>query len=471
MKILFSLCLLALLGLVFAQNDVLTLRLALPGEQRGPIVPYVLEFTEQVKTLSNGSMILEPTWDAGAQDPNGPDAGVIKLVKAGEFDVGIVSARAWDNEGVKSFQALQAPFLIDNDALAEAVATSDIATQMLNGLSSSGFVGLTLWPEDLRHPFAIPPQAPLLSPEDFAGLTIRAIPSVVAYKLIEALGATPAFVDSDYQGAESGLLQGASLTGTPVATGNVIFFPKYQVLFANGTMFEKLTDEQRSILHEAAAATQKKAISEHPQDADNAAAWCADGGAIVLASDEQVASFENAAQPVFDEIAQDPLNAELIAAIRDLKEKTEPSPGAQACGSVATQASSDSSLDIQVWSEGFPPNGVWKAELSVDDFVNGGELRSNAELEAGLYTFIFQDAKAEFRFQGQESYSCKADSAVVEDFVRFTYEADSPCHDVADDIQWRLEDDGLHFNFIATRNSSFLGNKILYETKPYQKIE
>ena len=47
-----------------------------------------------------------------------------------------------------------------------------------------------------------------------------------------------------------------------------------------------------------------------------------------MASDEQVAAFEAAAKPVFDQIEQDPLNAELIAAIRELKENTEPSPGA-----------------------------------------------------------------------------------------------------------------------------------------------
>ena len=50
-----------------------------------------------------------------------------------------------------------------------------------------------------------------------------------------------------------------------------------------------------------------------------------------MASEEQVAAFEAAAQPVFQMIEQDPLNAELIGAIRELKANTEPSPGAEAC--------------------------------------------------------------------------------------------------------------------------------------------
>ena len=172
---------------------------------------------------------------------------------------------------------------------------------------------------------------PILAPEDFAGLNIRATSSGVTYTLIETLSATPMLGDSGYQGAESGLRQGASLSGNPIATGNVTFFAKYQVLFVNGSAFEKLSEEQRAVLREAAIATQKKAIEEHPSEADAAAAWCADGGSIVLASDEQVAAFEAAAQPVFDMIAQDPMNVELIASLRELKANTEPSPGAEAC--------------------------------------------------------------------------------------------------------------------------------------------
>jgi hypothetical protein len=37
------------------------------------------------------------------------------------------------------------------------------------------------------------------------------------------------------------------------------------------------------------------------------------------------------AQPVIDKIEEDPLNAELIAAIHELKANTEPLPEAEAC--------------------------------------------------------------------------------------------------------------------------------------------
>jgi len=119
--------------------------------------------------------------------------------------------------------------------------------------------------------------------------------------------------------------------GKPAATGNVTFFPKFQMLFANAAAFDKLSEDQRAILRNAAAATQKKALAEHPSEVEAAQVWCAAGGTVVLASAEQVAAFEKAAQPIFESIEQDPTNTKLIAAIRDLKAKTTASPGAAAC--------------------------------------------------------------------------------------------------------------------------------------------
>lgn len=248
-------------------------------------------------------------------------------------------------------------------------------------------MGLTLWPEDLRHPFAFEPFGKsFLSPEDFAGTTVRAIPSSVTWALLEALGATPIFKD-DYgpdvvagqiQGAESGLRQGASLPVPATATGNVIFFPKFQVLFANGEVFEGLSKEQQTVLRDAAKATQEKAVAEHPREGDAASEWCAEGGTIVLASDQQVAAFEEAARPVFDQIEQDPMNAELIAAIRDPKADTEPSLGAEACGPTPTDV---------MFRGTTPPNGAYRIDVTEEELLARGARPNFACENAGSTTW------------------------------------------------------------------------------------
>jgi TRAP-type C4-dicarboxylate transport system substrate-binding protein/Tol biopolymer transport system component len=453
-----------------------TLQLAVADAPGRPSEPYVLEFIEQVKTLSDGDITIEPIWQAGSDTTPVFEQGVAKVVKEGQYDLGLAGSRAWDSLGITSFQALQAPFLITDDALAEAVASSDIAKQMLNGLLSANVIGLALWPEDLRHPFSVIPGKSILSPEDFKGETVKVVPSEVSHLLIETFGGNPMFGDEGYQAAESGLRQGFSLTGTPTATGNVIFFPKFQVLFVNGAAFEKLGEAQQNILREAAIATQKKAIAEHPREVDAATAWCADGGTIVLASQEQVAAFEAAAKSVFDKIEEDPLNTELIAEIRELKAKTAPVPGAEACGPATAPQGAAPSGGSEEWSQGPPANGVWQAEITTEDFVRMGLLGSVAEREwAGLYTITFEDGKYYMTWQGLQGQTgkCQANYELVGDVVRFIYyqTTGDECVNEVDDIQWRLDDEGLHLHLVAIKKASFKEMKAYYEAKPWQKVE
>lgn len=447
------------------RNEPITLRLAVADAEGRPSYPYVLEFIEQARALSNGSIVIEPTWDAGTNTEPVFEQGVVEVTTEGNYDLGLSTSRAWDYKGVTSFEALQAPFLIDNLALAKAVATSDIAKEMLDSLSTAGVVGLTLWPEDLRHPISVVPDKPLLSPDDFAGATIRTIPSDVSFALIEAFGGNPVFTDAGYQGAEAGIQQRFSLHGNPTATGNITFFTKFQVLFANGAAFEKLSEEQRSILRQAAAAAQSMAIAENPSETDIATTWCAEGGAIVHANEEQVAAFEAAAQPVYDAIAQDPMNAEWIAGIRELKQNTEPLAGAEACAPEVAQLIPTPAWDPGPWSEGLPPNGVYQVELTVAHFAKHGVPASVSKVEdAGVYTLTLKDGNFRSDWQGSvKSGKCQATYEVVEDFVRFTFYSDAhECDGLVVDARWRLDDEGLHFDTLEPN--------IVFEERPWQKI-
>ncbi len=450
-----------------APDKPITLHFAVSDAQGRASEPYVQEFVNQVNTLSKGNITVVPVWDAGA-DITPPFAqGVIKIVKDGQDELGLAGAGAWDTAGVKSFQALQAPFLITDDALAEAVASSEIGTQMLDSLSSAGMTGLALWPEDLRHPISMNPDQPILSPADLKGLAVRTPPSEVGYMLMKALGGNPFFDNQtqDFPAAESGLLNASFLNRPATVTGNVILYPKFQVLFANGAAFEKLSEGQRSILRQAAAAAQKKAISEHPKEADAAKTYCAGGEKIVMASQEQVAAFETAAKPVLDEIQKDPLNAKLIADIRALKAKTNPAPGAEACQPAAAATS-------ETWSTGLPPNGAWQVDLTADDATRMGVPQSDVKAWVGAFTWTFQDDKAQLDYKGPGGdFVCQANMAFVDGVARLTYYNSDACQNEVDDIQWRLDPDGLHLHLVAIQNSNFINNRAMYEAKPWQQVK
>jgi TRAP-type C4-dicarboxylate transport system substrate-binding protein/beta-lactamase regulating signal transducer with metallopeptidase domain len=467
------------INLTIAQDEEVTLSLGIADPQGRPSQAYLEEFIAQVKTLSDGKITIEPTWEAGVNTTPTFEQGVAKAMVEGQYDLGLAASRAWDSVGVTSLQPLQAPFLINNDAIAEAVAASDIATQMLEGMSTAGVVGLTLWPDVLNHTMSFDFDSPFLSPEDFAGKTIRIIGSNVTSAMYDAFGAI-AIVKEDWgadveagliQGTELGLAQGFALPAPAVVAGNVAYYPKYHVLVANSASFERLSDNQQSILREAASIIQQQAIAEHPKEIDAATAYCKDGaGDIVLASDEQLAAFEEAVKPVYALMEQDPKNAEYIAAIRELKANTPAAPGAAACKMATSQESSAPSSDTEGWSEGLPSNGVWQAELTQADLIAAGLPKEKTSELIGMAALTFQDDKftAQYQINGNHPGSCEGNYALVEDVVRMTYSG-LCTGDI--DVQWRLEDDGLRLHLVDVKGGAFEDNKAYFEAKPWQKIE
>jgi hypothetical protein len=127
------------------------------------------------------------------------------------------------------------------------------------------------------------------------------------------------------------------------------------------------------------------------------------------------------------------------------------------------------------WSTGLPPNGVWQVELTADDFVQMGVLRSVAEAEwAGTYTLTLKDGKSVGVWKGLQGQTgkCQANYEVVENFVRFTYYTDTDeCLGEVDDLQWRLDEEGLHFHVLDVKNAPLKEIKAYLEAKPWQKVE
>jgi len=86
-----------------APTEPITLRMGIPDGDNVLYAPYVLEFIQQAKTLSNGTITIEPTWEAGDSTSAGYEVGVIQLVKDGKFDLGLAASRSFSSAGITSF--------------------------------------------------------------------------------------------------------------------------------------------------------------------------------------------------------------------------------------------------------------------------------------------------------------------------------------------------------------------------------
>ena len=104
-----------------------------------------------------------------------------------------------------------------------------------------------------------------------------------------------------------------------------------------------------------------------------------------------------------------------------------------------------------------------------------GVLESNAKDYAGQQTYEFQDGEGIFRrrVNNVDVEVCPFTYKAVENFVRFSFHDTGlghyDCVNDHDNVQWRLDTDGLHFHLVET-TASKVEITAIYEAKPWQKV-
>lgn len=302
-------------------------------------------FATRLEQLSRGKIEVTVLYEAGKVTDSTPtqalEANLVRMVRRGKAQLAIVPSRSFEAQGVTTFQAVQAPFLITTESRMRAITTGSIAGRLQEGLAPLGLQGLGLVPENLRRPFGFDKSHPLVSAADFDGAHIRAVYSRATYDLLRTLGATPVDLNGDdYDAAvTAGKVQGAESSfaiandgGVPaisVTAGNLAFFPKVDVLVANGAAVGKLlTPAQRQLLRRAAADTRSwwnASTSERRDAAD----YCAMGNRIVQAPAAAIEELRAKSAHLVELMSRTPSTARLIAAIRALPEG---SSGIPSCG-------------------------------------------------------------------------------------------------------------------------------------------
>ena len=447
-----------------------------------PAADQIEEFARQVDELSDGAARIEPVWNAaGDTGEDDWDQKVARMVVAGELDMGLIPARAWDTEGVTSLRALNAPFLITSDELAAGVASSELAVTMLAGLEKVGVTGLALLPEGLRHVFSF--GDPMLTPGDFKGELVRVSASDTAYAAFVALGATPDDVtansetisDGQVAAAESSYAGAASSLPEPsTGVSNVTLFPKYNSLVINTAAWAELPAEQRAALREAAQRTRAWSIDTLPDEASAAAAFCRAGGRVVTAKGQDVAALQRAVQPVYTELEQDPTTRALIEQTRALQESTGAQPATvEPCGPDSVAPPNETRGQSAAF-----PEGVYRAEVPREVFLEAGASEVDANYHAGVWTLMFADGQLTVTdindSTGKENIDtgtyCVEDGRIGLGLAAFAKEgSEAPC-DPFWDAGWTVEGDQLRFTDVSAGGTYPLLMGILFGTQPFTKI-
>jgi TRAP-type C4-dicarboxylate transport system substrate-binding protein len=352
---------------------------------------YAPEYAAAVERLSGGAMRIEITV-AG----NSPayEQRTVEDVRAGKFDLGAVGARVWDVFGVRSFQALVAPFLVDSLALEERVLSGPLAPQMLAGLDRARVVGLAVLPGPLRRPLGL--TRALRGPHDYEGARIAIRYGGVARATIGALGATVV----GYPVGALPRVDGAELDSNTIAengfdreasalTANVALWPRPQTIFMNRLAYARLTPEQRSILRRAGVAALAPELARVEQDEATGLATICERGAMSLAaaSPSQLLALAAAVRPVYAELGRDANTRRLLASIRRLRRGSTTDDAR-----CPRPAVTDAAARLE---------GLWQVSTTGADLLSAGASASDAERQRGRATLSFRDG----RWVGREQHT------------------------------------------------------------------
>jgi TRAP-type C4-dicarboxylate transport system substrate-binding protein len=349
--------------------------LTLANHENGP--DDVQFWVEEVQRRSGGSLRIQVTnrWRDQEIDY---DKATIADVQAGKVQLAKIAARAYDTVGVTSFQALLAPFLIDNQTLERRVLESDLAGQMLAGTSKLGLVGLAVLPTDLRKPLGL--SRPLVAAKDYRGARIGVREGEVATATFTALGATPVgYVPgrplSGLDGAELGLgaIKGNEYDQQVKAlTANVTFWPKPVTVVINRKVFASLTPSQQNALQQAGASAIAQQLSyRQGEEGKDREVLCRRGLRFLRASNQDLAELRGAVQPVYDTLERNTETKSFLQEIQGMKRETRAtatpdsprcSPSSSAAGAANQQATA---LD-GVYRTSFTREELAKSPLLMD---------------------------------------------------------------------------------------------------------
>ena len=259
-------------------------------------------------------------------------------VRSGVVPMATISSAIWDTAGVTAFQALQAPFLITNYPLAEAVEGGDIGKAMIESATaeSGDLKVLAIHEGGLRKPFG---KTPLVGLADYKGKTIRAPQSQVLAAGLQALGANvePLPLPEVTQALQNGTIDGVEANLPLIytsqwyeqaknVTGNVNFWPFPTVLVINKAVYDGLTAEQQTALTDAAANITANSIKIFTTPGSTVAQDLVNCGVKYLtATDADKAELAKAAQGAIKNLA--PESQDFVTQIQDLA-KTLPPPTA-----------------------------------------------------------------------------------------------------------------------------------------------
>lgn len=227
--------------------------------------------------------------------------------------------------------ALQLPFLLSTpESIQAAVADPVVRDAIMPGLNNQNIEIVAVWmngPRDLGYNA----DKPILLPEDAAGLKVRVQSAPIFVKTWEAAGANPVGINwSEAPTAlQQGVIDGAEVTPNAWKGSSTYQFVKHITLTdhqysfylvgANKQWWDSLPADVKPEVEAALAAATAWNMTENTRINGEATKFMAgEGVQIHELSADQRAAWSNAMQPVWKELGEDLVGADVIARLKEI---------------------------------------------------------------------------------------------------------------------------------------------------------
>lgn len=298
------------------------------SQQTGSAVAMGIDrFAELVEEKSDGTMLIDVHHSAEL----GSDVETTQQVQADSLDMGTTST---DNFGVfdTDVLALSLPYIIDRDnleALYEAIDNGTLGKYYKERMANINLHPLMFNEYGFRCYMSA--STPIVSPKDMKNMKVRATSSQVELAAAEALSAPAQTVSwgETYTALQQGTVDGESNTFNALRAAKHDEVLKYaattehnysmHILVMSEKKYQALTDEQKSVLDEAAAeaVVYEREVLEQ-QEAEAKEAFRAKGIEVVELNDAQKAEWKDAMSAVYDELVPSVISQEVVDMIKEI---------------------------------------------------------------------------------------------------------------------------------------------------------
>ncbi|RCV87279.1 TRAP transporter substrate-binding protein [Billgrantia montanilacus] len=262
----------------------------------------------------------------------GDDVQMMEMLQTGTLDMSYPSSSPATTY-VEELAVFDLPFLLPTREAAIAVMNSDVAQEMLDAFDGTGIKALTFSENGYRQ--LSNSARPVASPDDVAGLdvsglTVRTMENPVHLSIWQTLGAnpTPMAFGELFSAMEQGVVDGQENPWSTILTSNFHEVQDYGsetrhvytpfIMMMSERTWDRLDPAYQELVQEAA----RKSAEYEIQLAAEYDDWARDqleerGMQITRLDDDQIAAFQEAVQPVYDEWGPR-IGEDLIASIQEI---------------------------------------------------------------------------------------------------------------------------------------------------------